>query len=82
MFVRHQNNTELSKEDWTPIVTAMFESTALEVLQSRCIYENEEILVMHQVLRLPDESKEAVMIVHNLKEGKIIRSETGATLLQ
>ena len=82
VFVRHQTNTEVNKLDWTPVVTAMMQSDALEVLNARCLYENSEILVMHQVMKFPDATKEAVLIVHNLKEGKIIRSETGATPLK
>ena len=82
VFVRNQTNTEVNKQDWTPVVTAMMQSDALEVLSTRCLYENSEILVMHQVMKFPDATKEAVLIVHNLKDGKIIRSETGATPLQ
>jgi hypothetical protein len=43
------------------------------------LYENNEILVMHQMMNFPDGTSEAVMIVNNLKDGKIIRAETGAT---
>lgn len=82
VFVRHQTNTEINKQEWTPVLTTMMQSDALKVLNTRCIYENNEILVMHQVMKFPDATKEAILIVHNLKEGKIIRSETGATLLQ
>ena len=30
---------------------------------------------------IPDGTREAVLEFHNLKDGKIIRTETGATLL-
>ena len=79
VFIRHQTGTQVNKADWTPMVTAMMSSEKLEVTNVRCLYENDEILVMHQFMKFPDESKEAVMIVHSLKDGKIIRSETGAT---
>ncbi len=46
---------------------------------SRCLYENEDILVMHNVMVFPDGTKEAVMVVHTLKDGKIFKTETGAT---
>ena len=54
-------------------------SYALVIADDRCLYENEEILVMHQVMTFPDGSREAVMIVDSLKDGKVIRTETGAT---
>ena len=47
----------------------------------RCLYENDEILVAHSVTDVPDGTREAVLEFHNLKDGKIIRTETGATLL-
>ena len=48
---------------------------------SRCIYENEEIVVSHSFMSYPDDTREAVMLVAMLKDGKIIRMETGATTL-
>ena len=57
----------------------MMESDSLETTAVRCLYENNEILVMHQMMNFPDGTSEAVMIVNNLKDGKIIRAETGAT---
>jgi hypothetical protein len=30
----------------------------------------------------PDGSKEAVMVVHTLKDGKILKTETGATPIE
>ena len=79
VFVRHQTGTEVNKKDWTPVVTTMLQSDRLEVLTCRCLYENDDILVMHQLMKFPDNTKEAVLIVHTLQNGKIIRSETGAT---
>ena len=48
---------------------------------SRCVYENDEILVAHNFMSYPDDTKEAVMLVCMLKDGQIIRMETGATPL-
>jgi hypothetical protein len=44
-------------------------------------YENDEILVSHDFMSYPDDTKEAVMMVCMLKDGQIIRMETGATPL-
>ena len=62
-----------------PFMEKMMASEKLEIHDSRCLYENEEILVMHNVMSFPDDSQEAVMIVHTIKDGKIFRTETGAT---
>ena len=57
----------------------MTESTALETSNERCIYENDDIIVLHQFMKFPDGTSEAVMVVNMKKDGKIIRAETGAT---
>ena len=82
VFVRHQTGAEMSKEEWTPMVTAMMQSDQLEIKNQRCIYENEEILVTHSMMDFPDGTSEAVMVVNKLKDGKVIRVETGATPIE
>ena len=79
VFVRHQTGTEVSKSEWTPTLRAMMEHPTLEIANDRCLYENEEVLVTHQMMKFPDGTSEAVLIVNTLKDGKIIRVETGAT---
>lgn len=46
----------------------------LKFEENRCIYENDDILVMHG-------KKEAIMSVHSLSNGKIVKTESGATVL-
>lgn len=79
VFVRHQSGTEVSKSDWMPTLTAMMESDALSFNNQRCLYENKEIMVEHSFMKFPDGTSEAVLVVNHLKDGKIIRVETGAT---
>lgn len=45
----------------------------------RIIYENDEIGVVHSFVTFKDGSRQAVLIAYIIKDGKIIRSETGAT---
>ena len=45
------------------------------------LYENEEIMVDHSFMSYPDNSREVVMLVAMIKDGKIIKMETGATSL-
>ena len=47
--------------------------------KARCIYENKEILVLHQIGIFPDNTREAILEVHTISDGKIIKTETGAT---
>ena len=81
-FVRHQSNTTLSRKEWIPMIEGFFEAMKngkMENQSSRCIYENQDILVQHDVIVFPDGTKEAVMGVHTLKDGKVVKTETGAT---
>ncbi len=48
----------------------------------RCIYENDDILVEHFVMRFPDGTRESVLVVNTLENGQVIRQETGATLMK
>ena len=48
---------------------------------SRIIYENNEIGVGHSFVTFKDSSRQAVLVVYTIKDGKITRSETGATNL-
>ena len=80
-FIRHQSGTSVNKEEVGDLVRFMMSSNELEVRSPRCIYENEDIIVEHSVMDFPDGTTEAVMTVHLIKDGKIIRTETGATLI-
>ena len=69
VFIRHQSGQSVSKTEWTPIVKGMFDAMREEKLkfeENRCIYENDDILVMHSIGHFPDGTKEAIMAVHTL----------------
>ena len=82
IFVRHQFGIEVSKKEWTPTISNMFKSMAEGLLvfeKARCIFENDEILVLHHMGIFPDNTREAILEVHTIDNSKIIRTETGAT---
>ena len=75
VFIRHQSGQKVSKTEWTPVVTGMFDAMREEKLkfeENRCIYENEDILVMHSIGHFPDGTKKAIMAVYKLSNGKIV----------
>ena len=63
------------------MVTGMMASDKFIQDLTRCVYENADILVQYAFISYPDDTKEAVMMVAMLKDGKIIRMETSATPL-
>ena len=79
-FVRHQSGTSLNKAQMSEIMRQMLSNNVVPKAE-RCLYENEEVLVSHSVMNFPDETTEAILRFDLLKDGKIIKSETGATLI-
>ena len=45
----------------------------------RLIYENDEIIVSHSILKFPNGTKDATLLVRLVKDGKIIGQEAAAT---
>ena len=79
--VFHKSGKSFSKDEWTSMVTGMMANDKFIQESSRCIYENDDILVEHSFMSYPDDSREAVMLIAMKKDGKIVRMETGATSL-
>ena len=80
-FVRHQSGTTMNKAQFSEMVSGMQTNTGYEELMRRCIYENNDILVVHSVMRFKDGSRESVIAVNMLENGKVIRTESGASLM-
>lgn len=77
----HKSGNSFSKEEWTPLVTGIMANEKLTHESSRYVYENNDILIQHNFMSYPDDTKEAVMLIAVLKGGKIINLESGATPL-
>ena len=81
VFVFRKTGNEFSKSEWGSMATGMMANEKFIQESSRCVFENDDILVTHDFMSYPDDTREAVMGVIMLKDGKIIRMETGATPL-
>ena len=79
-FVRHQSGVSLNKAQMSEIMRQMVSNNVVPKAQ-RCLSENEEVLVSHQIMNFPDGTTEAILRCDLLKHGKIINSDTGATLI-
>ncbi|WP_343080666.1 nuclear transport factor 2 family protein [Ostreiculturibacter nitratireducens] len=80
-FVRHQTGTTMKKPQIAELMRKMMAAGGAKMGQRRCIYENGDIMVVHSINEYPDGTKEAVLGAYTLKDGKIVRLETGATPL-
>ena len=80
-FIMHLDNSKKNKEESMEMFTFMMNSDDFVTHESRCLYESSEAMVTHGVMSLPDGTREAVLAFHQIKDGQVIRMETGATLL-
>lgn len=81
VFVRHQTGSTMDKSDLDSLIRRMLASDQTDMGERRCIYENDDILVVHSINDYPDGSREAVLMSCLKTDGKITRVETGATPL-
>ena len=81
-FVRHQSGETLDKSAMAQLIEGMSASGEWSIDNERCLYENDDIIVSHSHMSFPDGTKEAVMSVNMVRDGKIVRTETGATPLK
>jgi hypothetical protein len=78
-FIRHQSGTSMSKSEMDEMIPEMMKNNVFKSDSHRLIYENDEIMVEHYVMDFPDGTREAIIGVNSLRNGKIVRLETGAT---
>ena len=81
-FISHMDGMIMNKEKAMEMFSFLMTSDDFVTHDQRCLYENDEAMVTHAVMGFPDGTREAVLAFHKIKDGKIIRMETGATLLK
>ena len=79
-FVRHPSGASPNKAPMSEIMRQMVSNNVVPKAR-RCLYENEEVSVSHGTMTFPDGTTEAILRFDLLKHGKMINSETGATLI-
>ena len=79
VWVQHSTGKHIPREEMNKF---MMSDEAPKTESQRIIYENNEIGVGHFFVSFKDGSRQAVLAVYIIKDGKIIRSETGATTLK
>ena len=78
-FVRHQSGTTMDQSEMAAMLRGFMASTDVIVQSQRCLYENNDVMVEQTVMDFADGSREAIISFHELKEGLMFRTETGAT---
>ena len=81
IFVSHIDSKEINRADACEMFTMLMTNDNFVTHESRCLYENDDVIVEHGVMSFPDGSREAVLSFHEKKDGKVVRMETGASVL-
>ena len=76
VWVKHSTGEEIPRDE---LSKWLISPDAPKSENARIIYENDEIGVAHYFVSFKDGTRQAVLVVYTIKDGKIIRSETGAT---
>ena len=76
VWIKHSTGEEIPRDE---LSKWLISPDAPKIESCRIIYENNEIGVAHYFISFKDGSRQAVLVVYIIKDGKIIRSETGAT---
>ena len=79
VWVQHSTGKHITREELNKFFIS---DDAPKTENQRIIYENDEIGVAHFFVTFKDELRQAVLAVYIIKDGKIIRSETGATTIK
>ena len=80
-FISHMDGMTMNREKAMEMFTFLLNNDDFVTHESRCLYENDDVLVTHAIMGFPDGTREAVLAYNQIKDGKVIRLETGATLL-
>ena len=79
VWVQHSTGKHIPREELNKFFMS---DEAPKTESQRIIYENDEIGVGHFFVAFKDGSRQAGLAAYIIKDGKIIRSETGATTLK
>ena len=79
VWVQHSTGKHIPRDEVNKFIMS---GEGPKTESQRIIYENDEIGVSHFFVSFEDGSRQAVLAVYIIKDGKIIRSETGATTLK
>jgi hypothetical protein len=78
-YVRHKSDDTLDRDQIAALLRKVWGGGNRTIEDMRCVYENDDILVIHTRLRFQSGSREAAMIVNLKKDGKVIRTESGVS---
>lgn len=80
-YVRHKSQDTIGREAMRDLLKKVWHPGNRTIENMRCLYENDDILVVHMTLSFASGSREGAMIVHEKRDGRIVRIESGVSEL-
>jgi hypothetical protein len=78
-YVRHKSGDTLDKDQMAALLRKVWAGGNRTIEDIRCLYENDDVLVLHTRLSFASGSREGAMIVNLKRDGRILRTETGVS---
>ncbi len=78
-YVRHKSGDTIGRDAMRGLLAKVWRPGNRTIEDMRCLYENEEILVVHMILSFASGSREGAMIVHHKRGNRIARIESGVS---
>lgn len=78
-YVRHKSHDTIGRDAMRDLLRTVWRPGNRTIEDMRCIYENDDILVVHMTLSFASGSREGAMIVHQKRDGRIVRIESGVS---
>jgi hypothetical protein len=71
----------MNKAETIEMMRGFMASDSVQEQDRRCLYENDDIVVVNNFINLSESTREASIGFYTKKDGQLLRSETGATKL-
>ncbi|MXQ06788.1 DUF4440 domain-containing protein [Alphaproteobacteria bacterium GH1-50] len=78
-YVRHKSQDTINREAMRDLLQKVWRPGNRIIEDMRCLYENDDILVVHMTLSFASGSREGAMVVHQKRDGRIVRIESGVS---
>jgi len=78
-YVRHKSQDTIDRDAMRDLLRKVWRPGNRTIEDMRCLYENDDILVVHMILSFASGSREGAMIVHQKRDGRIVRIESGVS---
>ena len=78
-YVRHKSQDTINRDAMRDLLKKVWRLGNRTIEDIRCLYENDDILVVHMILSFASGSREGAMVVHQKRDGLIVRIESGVS---